>query len=231
MHIPYKGMLHPAVLSLQQSNAMYTKNTRVAAAFRKESGLEAIIDHLAAAETVRIVGIFHHLDDVLDGLNGNYARILLFDLSMGKSAMSKIAYLHPALNIIVMAGMKNDPATGWAMRNGASGCLHIGAEPDIVLDAVRAVAGARQYIDTVLSSSLYTDQASPVGNVPGSPELSGPELNVLELLSAEYSRRDIALEMNISDESASKYCDELFRKLNADSTANLVRTASRIGLI
>jgi len=62
-------------------------------------------------------------------------------------------------------------------------------------------------------------------------KITDREKEILDLISRGYSTKEISEILYISDETVKSHRKNLFRKLNARNSANLIMNATRIGLL
>jgi DNA-binding NarL/FixJ family response regulator len=111
-----------------------------------------------------------------------------------------------------------------AIRAGASGFISKDSDPEILLDAIRRVAGGGKYIDPVLAEQLAFDALLPEQRAPHSL-LSDREFEVFALLVKGMRVNDIAEQLCISNKTVSTHKLNLMVKMKCASTADLVHYA------
>ena len=154
--------------------------------------------------------------------------LLLLDLTMpGVSGMGLIAGIktaHPGLPMLVFS-MHNEPqVASRAIKAGACGFISKDCDPEILLDAIRRVAGGGKYIDPLLAEQLAFDAMLPEERAPHSL-LSEREYEVFALLVKGRRVNDIAEQLCISNKTVSTHKLNLMVKMKCTSTADLVHYA------
>jgi DNA-binding NarL/FixJ family response regulator len=159
--------------------------------------------------------------------------LLLLDLSMpGVSGIGLIAQIkasHPKLPILVFSMHNEAQVASRAIKAGASGFITKDSDPEILLDAIRRVAGGGKYIDPALAEQLAFDAMLPDQRELHA-QLSGRELEVFHLLVMGKRVNEIADQLIISNKTVSTHKLNLMEKMKLGSTADLVRYAVQHGL-
>ena len=99
----------------------------------------------------------------------------------------------------------------------------------MLVEAVETVAAGKRYLSHDVAQTLAL--ASPDGEsaVPGS--LSPREFEVLELLVQGCTLDDIVGKLHINQKTVANHQSAIKQKLGASTSAQLVRTAMRLGLV
>lgn len=121
---------------------------------------------------------------------------------------------------VVMFSMHADPAyANRALRSGALGFVGKSASADELIEAVKAAAERRRYIDRRLASEMVLN---PVEGDPLSA-LSNREAEILRLLGEGKSLSEIANTFGIAYKTVANTCTRLKEKLGVERTADLIR--------
>jgi DNA-binding NarL/FixJ family response regulator len=160
--------------------------------------------------------------------------LLLLDLNMpgisGADLIMRVKAHRAELPILVLS-MHNEPQVAARMlKAGASGYITKDSEPDILLNAIRKVAGNGKYIDPELAEKMVFDATSTAQRPPHSL-LSERELEVFRLLTIGKSVNEIATQLAISNKTVSTHKVRLMEKMNLTSMADLMRYAMQHGLL
>ena len=121
---------------------------------------------------------------------------------------------------IVMFSMHADPVyANRALRSGALGFVGKSASADELIEAVKAAANGRRYIDKRLASDMVLN---PVEDDPLNA-LSNREAEILRLLGEGKSLNEIARTFGIAYKTVANTCTRLKEKLGVERTADLIR--------
>ena len=119
------------------------------------------------------------------------------------------------------------------LEAGASGYVPKRAAPEELLTAIRAAANGQVYLYPSLAKLLVRDYIS--GGRPEQEktpsELTDREQEVLTHLAEGENNEEIALALVISPKTVARHRENIMRKLNLHSRAELVRYAIRKGII
>ena len=156
--------------------------------------------------------------------------LLLLDLGLGDefslSALPQLRQDFPALKILVLTSMAEELFAERALRAGADGYVTKSGLSQTLLQAVDNVLAGGIHLSPALSGALLRRAAGRGASANGSePELSPREVEVLRLVAAGKSTREIAETLNRSVKTIETHKQALKTKLGADSPAMLVRLA------
>ena len=158
--------------------------------------------------------------EALEVLRNFRADVALVDLFLagesGADVCDSIRRASPATRVLLISGAgRMSPAA--ARAAGASGFISKDWEARDVARAVRAVG---------LGMTMF----SPTSEQPA-PLLSEREREVLDLIAAGSTNREIAERLFLSPHTVKEHTSALYRKLQARNRAEAVQRAQRIGLI
>jgi DNA-binding NarL/FixJ family response regulator len=111
------------------------------------------------------------------------------------------------------------------LRAGADGFLLKSALAGTLLDAVRTVLAGQIWVSPERHDALLRRVTGRGAPSPSHAELSARELEVLRLVAAGRSTREIAEQLNRSVKTVETHKQSLKLKLEADNPAMLVRKA------
>jgi FixJ family two-component response regulator len=151
---------------------------------------------------------------------------LVLDVSLpglnGLALQERIAVDQRIMPIIFITGYGDIPMTVQAMRAGAFEFLTKPFREDVLLSAIRR---AIEYSQTGLS------EASTLESLRGCyASLTPRERQVMSLVVSGFLNKQIGDELGISVITVKAHRGKLMRKMTANSLADLVRIAARLGL-
>lgn len=130
------------------------------------------------------------------------------------------------LGIVIFTARGQDDVLFRALETGASAFVSKTASAPEILGAIRhAAVSASSFSSRGLAAALRRRQEAPAV-----PVLSDRERQVLALLLAGLSVPDLAIRLHISPSTAKTYVSRLYDKLGANSKAQALLTAVRLGL-
>lgn len=160
--------------------------------------------------------------------------VALLDVSMpgpsGLDVLKQLKELRPSTRVLVLSMHPEEQYAVRLLRAGAAGYLTKNTASDLVADAVRKVLAGGTYVSPSLAESL-------AGQLNGSPakapheELSDREFQILRLIAAGKSVKEIGFDLLLSVKTVSTYRTRLLHKLKLSTTAELIRYALREALI
>ena len=152
--------------------------------------------------------------------------VVLLDLVMpgvdGLSALEMLAEQGLAERALVVTSFGEYRSALPALRAGARGYISKEVDPAALATAVRAVAAGHVLLGPQVSAALVAQaiHGAGVGSVgqPG-PQLTAREREVLELIAAGHSNREIARSLNLAEKTIKTHVSNILMKLGvADRT-------------
>lgn len=192
-------------------------------------GLKQII---ATTADVEVAGEAAQGVEVLEKLRTCRVDLLLLDMTMpgisGVDLIRRVRTEYPPLPVLVLSIHNEAQVVARAVRAGATGYVTKDSDPDILLAAIRKLAGGGRFIDPKLIDVMVFDTHSS-GAAPHEI-LSDREFQVLHLLAAGKSISAIAEVLVLSAKTISTHKMRLMQKLGIENNAELIRYAIKHGL-
>ncbi|MCA0240357.1 MAG: response regulator transcription factor [Proteobacteria bacterium] len=168
--------------------------------------------------------------EALAGLADDPPDLLLLDLGLGDelalAALPRLRDAAPRARILVLTSMPEDLYAERCLRAGADGFVAKAALSGTLFDAVQSVLAGQIWVSPERRELLLRRATGRGAATLGDrPELSTRELEVLRLVAAGRSTREIADQLNRSVKTIETHKQSLKLKLDADSPAMLVRKA------
>jgi DNA-binding NarL/FixJ family response regulator len=138
-----------------------------------------------------------------------------------------LAYVEAGAAVLVLLGSAGTAAELWA--GGVRGLLSRQASGAGLEAAVSALAQGWAVVDPALVEQVPWAAARPERGPL--EELTGRELEVLQLLAEGLPNKSIALRLAISEHTVKFHVNSILRKLEAQSRTEAVVQATRLGLI
>lgn len=196
-------------------------------------GLRLLLSTLEAVDVVGEAGDGIRLRTLLEECP---ADLLLLDLNMpGLNRLQLIHELrqrHPRLKILVLTANTELATVRSVLDAGVHGYLSKGEETGELLEAIEALRCGQTYLARSLRFILDgvhvrpSDQADLLAAV----ELTRRERQILTLAAQGRSAREIAEHFSISPLTVRKHRENLMRKLDLHSPAELAAYAVRLGV-
>ncbi len=139
--------------------------------------------------------------------------VVLMDLSMpgigGVEATRQIRAALPACKIVVLTSYSEQQRVIDALDAGADGYLLKHAEPDQILDAIRAAAAGGAPLDPQVARSLLNVRHA----APEPSEITGREREVLGLVTEGLANKQIARRLGISERTVKAHLTSIFQRI------------------
>jgi DNA-binding NarL/FixJ family response regulator len=152
--------------------------------------------------------------------------IILMDLRLpgmsGAKAIRAIRLVEPEARIIVLTTYEGDEDIHQALQAGARGYVIKGMSHGVLLNAIHRVYAGELYLPRAVSQALAR-------RTPNS-ELTAREGEVLALLVAGCSNREIANELGITEATVKCHVSVILTRLNVQDRTQAVLTALQRGL-
>ena len=153
--------------------------------------------------------------------------VTLMDLQMpglnGIEAISRILAEFPGARIIVLTTYKGDAQATGALRAGARAYLLKGNVHLELLEIIRTVHQGRKRIPPEIASELAEHATED--------NLSGREIEVLRLIAAGNSNKEIADRLSIGEGTVKTHVTNILSKLSASDRAHAVTIGLKRGII
>lgn len=160
--------------------------------------------------------------------------ILVLDLSMpGRSGLDILGEIHkarPKLPVLVLSAHPEEQFGVRVLKAGAAGYITKLKAPMELAAAVQKVLEGGRYVSPSLAEKLAEAAANPSEQALHET-LSDREFQVLQLIGAGRSVKEIAGELNLSEQTVSTYRTRLLQKTRLKTTADLIRYAIENKLI
>jgi two-component system response regulator NreC len=156
--------------------------------------------------------------------------VVVMDISMpgmnGLVATRKLKQSLPALAIVTLTRHGDDAYLQELLRAGVSGYVLKQSAPTELLQAIRAAAAGGQYLDSTLVARVT---AGFLGHerkrVKSGGSLTDREADVLRLIAAGYSNKEIAGRLSLSVKTVETHKANAMRKLGLSGRIEIVKYA------
>jgi len=153
--------------------------------------------------------------------------VVLMDLRMpemdGVEAIVTIREQTPEARVIVLTTYDTDEDIYRALRAGAKAYLLKDTPREELLDTIRAVSAGRTRVPSDVAAKLVERVSSET--------LTAREVDVLRLIVAGHSNREIATLLYISEGTVKTHVNHILMKLGVSDRTQAVTTALRRGLV
>jgi DNA-binding NarL/FixJ family response regulator len=200
-------------------------------------GLRALF---SAIEDIELVGEATTGQEAIDLVEECQPDVILMDIDMpgmnGVKATRSILRKIPSIDIVMVTMLEDDASVFSAMRAGAHGYVLKGAQPDELLQTIRAVAHGQVLFGSNIATRVmrfFSEQEAHFkASLPEAafPELTRRELEVLELIAQGDKNSAIAEKLVISEKTVRNHITNIFSKLQVADRAEAIIKARDAGL-
>jgi DNA-binding NarL/FixJ family response regulator len=199
----------------------------------------AIKGLLAQRGAFEVVGSTGDPRKALEELEALRPDVALLDITMpglsGLDLIPKIRKLLPKTKVVMLTHHEGETFVEQALQAGAEGYLSKSSDPAELALAITAVHRGDPYVSPKVASGLVVGMRSRRGT-EAPPQsriatLTPREREVFQMLATGASNKEVAASLEMSLGTAKKHRENLQRKLECNSAAELARLAIREGLL
>jgi DNA-binding NarL/FixJ family response regulator len=169
--------------------------------------------------------------------------VVLMDLNMpradGIEATSRVLAENPEIRVVVLTTYEDDKSIVGALRAGALGYLTKAATRADIERAVKAAAAGQAILDPAVQRQLLAAATAAPSGLPGptaagaaksepesaTDDLSPREADVLRLIAAGHSNREIAKKLFVGEATVKSHINRIFTKTGCRDRAQAVQYA------
>jgi DNA-binding NarL/FixJ family response regulator len=181
-----------------------------------------------------VVGEAQNGDETVDLVAKTQPDIALLDLTMPGpgflEVLERLKATRAASRVLVISAHAEEQYAVRVLKAGAAGYLSKDHTPQELVSAIRQVAKSGRYISARLAEQFAAEMT---GERSGSnhSKLSNREYQILCLIGAGTSVKEIAGQTSLSPKTVSTYRTRLMEKLALRTTADVIRYAVEHGLV
>lgn len=195
------------------------------------AGLKQI---LSATADVQVAAEAASGTEALAAVRAQRFDVIVLDMSMpGRSGLDLIRQIkedQPQARILVLSMHQEEQYAVRALKAGASGYLNKDSAPELLVGAIRKIAGGGAFISPNIAEQLahgvIRNQEQPLHTL-----LSDREFEVFQRLVAGQSVSAIADQLNVSVKTISTHKSRIMQKMGMQSATELIRYALENGLV
>jgi two-component system, NarL family, invasion response regulator UvrY len=184
-------------------------------------GLKGI---LAATPDLQVADEAASGDEALALVRANDYDVVMLDMSMpglsGLDLIKRLKIEKPELRMLVLSMHGERQYAARALKAGASGYLNKDSAAEMLVGAIRKIAGGGVHITEAAAATLLQS-----GEKPRHEVLSDREFEVLRLLVEGLGPTEIGDKLHLSVKTVSTHKTHILEKLGLGGTAELVRYA------
>jgi len=168
---------------------------------------------------------------------GNIPDVLLLDIEMpvmnGIEALKIIREKKINVKVLIITMHDEEEMVVHLIEKGANGFLPKNEDIENVVDAIVAVTQNDYYFNDKFSKAMLHNLMTSEKIEPKfiSSRLNEKELEIVQMVCAEMTNKEIALKLNLSSRTVDGYRERILKKIGAKNTAGIVMYALKYKLI
>ncbi len=198
-------------------------------------GIKAI---LSRGEEFRVVGEAENGPDAVQSVKRLRPDLVLMDIGLpglnGVETTAEILRHHPECKIVILSMYDDENSVVSAIRSGARAFILKKASDTDLLEALRMVARGGAYLSPQVSDRLLARIQK--GDLESRPTpsvlevLSPRELQVLRMVAQGKTSKEIAVVLDLREQTIRSYRKTMMKKLRVNNVAGLTQLAVSTGL-
>lgn len=193
---------------------------------------------------IRLLRTFKNIGEIKEAVNGKELTklvmqgepdVVLVDLHMplmgGEEVCRWMESKYPQVKVIMLTMEDSEEYIQHLISLGAHAYISKGAQPEEVEQAINSVIEHDFYHNTLVTQALrnFTRQVSKTRK--DTPQFTDREVAIIKLICEEFTMKQIAKRLDISDKTVQNHRATIMDKMNVKNTAGLVKFAFMKGLI
>ena len=193
--------------------------------------LDGVKNLLDKEEGLHVVGTADSAEKALEFLKTNDVDVVVTDFHMpgmdGLSLVNTIKRIQPDIKTIILSMHDETHLVKEILRAGVNGYVLKKDTHKELLNAIHEVKHGRVYLSSDINRILITNLQNPEeGRL-----LTDREREILKLIAKEYSNKQIAEELFISERTVETHRKNIFKKTATNSLVGLIKFAYANNLI
>ena len=193
--------------------------------------LGGLIKILSVEEDFEVVGSAGSVGKTLEELTRKDVDLLITDYNLpdddGLTLVRRVKQKYPAMKIIVLSMHDEAHLIKEILKEGVDGYILKKDSHQELVNAVRAVKNDKVYlssdVNAMLMKGLNSNEEQKL--------LTDREREILKLIAKEYTNRDMAEELFISERTVETHRKNIFRKTGTNNLVGLIKFAYANNLI
>jgi DNA-binding NarL/FixJ family response regulator len=195
------------------------------------AGLRMLV---AAADDLELVGEATSGPQALDIILAAKPDVAIIDISLpqmnGIVLARRLAQECPSTGVIVLTSHEDRSYLDQALEAGARGYVLKKSTADCLIHAIHGVLVGGLYVDPAIAGRMLdTSRANARRPSAGAPSLTEREAEVLRLVAAGFTNKEIAHQLELSAKSVETYKARGAAKLGVKTRRDIVRYAAAQG--
>lgn len=217
-----------------------TQKIRIHLADDHQVLIDGLTNLLQTVSNFEVVGNSLDGTTVYEDVIQNNADILVLDISMPKKdgieVLKEFSQKDFPFKVIILSSYDDLKLIKEVMKLGAKGYLTKKCAGENIIEAIEAVYQGQEYFCDAVREKIFNSftNNNPKLNKPlyiENPILSAREIEIITLISLEYSGKEISEQLFISMNTVETHRKNIMKKLQTKNTIGLVKYALKNNLI
>lgn len=182
---------------------------------------------LSAHSSLEVIGSASSGEEALAIVERDRPDLMLLDLRMpgmdGVAVLQSLKRISPAPRVIILTSFEKEEDIYRAIRAGAQGYLLKDTTESEMITAITDVVYGKRYIPRHIAARLADRMMRA--------DLTARELQILELIAGGATNKEIAVALDISDNTVRHHVNHIMEKLGVSDRTEAVATAMRSGVL
>lgn len=196
------------------------------------AGIKEVLKHYGELE---IIWTAANASQAVAACKSKVPDVLLLDINLpdknGIKLCEELLNIYPQLKIIGLSSYDKATFVKQLAGKGASGYLLKNANSGELYEAIKTVATGGTYYQPVIKELLVGHALGKQRSDAFQPALTRREKQVLALIAAQLTTREIASELYLSIKTVESHRHNLMQKLGARNSIGIVQSAMEKGLL
>nr|WP_294937683.1 response regulator transcription factor [uncultured Flavobacterium sp.] len=218
-----------------------TEKIRIYLADDHQVLVDGLVAVLKTNKSFEVVGYSLSGENLVDEIADKNIDILIMDINMpgkdGIEVLKEFSEKGFSCNVIVFSSFDDLKLIKEVLQLGAKGYLTKQSAGENIIEAINAVYNGEEYYSKSVREKIFlsfTGKEKENGTVKEQASLESitdRELEILKLISLEYSGKEISEALYISPNTVETHRKNLIKKLNVKNTIGLVKFALKHNVI
>jgi len=195
-------------------------------------GIERV---LAATSEFNVIAACYSGKDALEVAKRTHPDLVLLDVRLGDlngaDVCRELGTTTPAAKVVMLTAFGDTENLRRCLESGAAGVLLKGTLDLDLIQALRDVRDGQMVVDAGIARALETASGLLRSDDSSYPQLRPREVDVLRLMAAGMTTKDIAAQLDLTVNTVRSYTQALMEKLGAHTRVQAIVYAQKLQLI
>ncbi len=174
---------------------------------------------------------------LMEALKQKTADVILLDLNLSDEGLQHTELVrvvknkYPATKILILTSNDNAYNIQSVLHAGADGYILKSIEQHYLLEAIEQVHAGKQYLSPEVKDILLQLYRKDQGITTNSAMFTEREIEILQLITEEFSSPEIARKLNLSTRTIDTYRMGIMQKLGVKNMVGMAKKAIMLGIV